>query len=94
MTKHKKAPHRNNFGSTSDNTAPTMTRPMPWPYQSKEARDRAAEAAIAGIRALQPIIGDLPITSEERLRRSAVAITKLHEIAFLLKEVGAPIEMP
>lgn len=93
MAKRTKATNRSNFGRTSDKTAP-MTQPLPWPYQSKEQRDRAAEAAVAGIRALQPVLGDLPLTSEERLRRVAVALTKLHEVAFLLKDAGAPIEMP
>ena len=65
-------------------------RPRPWPNNAREARDRAAEAAVAGIRALEPVVeGERSYTETERLRREALALNSLQTIARLLESVGA-----
>lgn len=65
-------------------------RPRPWPNVAREVRDRAAEAAASGIRALEPIVsGERPVTELERLRREAIALNALQSIARLLESVGA-----
>ncbi len=65
-------------------------RPRPWPNVAKEARDRAAEYACSGIRALEPVVaGERDLTETERLRREAQALSCLHTIARLLELVGA-----
>lgn len=65
-------------------------KPRPWPNTAKEARDRAAEAAVAGIRALEPVVeGERSYTETERLRREALALNSLQTIARLLESVGA-----
>lgn len=65
-------------------------KPRPWPNIAKEARDRAAESATRGYRALLPIVeGDKGYTETERLRREAIALNALTEIIRLLESVGA-----
>ena len=65
-------------------------RPRPWPNVAKEARDRAAEAAVEGIRTLEPLLKDgSGMTETEKLRRAAVALNALQKIARLLESVGA-----
>ena len=61
----------------------------PWPNVAKEARDRAAEAAVEGIRALEPLVSGKDLTETEKLRRAAVALNALQRIARLLESVGA-----
>jgi hypothetical protein len=53
-------------------------------------RDRAAEAAVEGIRALEVFTTDRVITENERMRRVFVALNALQRIARLLESVGAP----
>lgn len=65
-------------------------RPREWPNVARDARDRAAEAAVMAIRALEPVVcGDRPMTETERLHRTAVALNALQTIARLLESVGA-----
>jgi len=64
--------------------------PREWPNVAKDARDRSAEAAVKGIRALEPVfLSDQPITETERSRRESVALNCLQTIARLLESVGA-----
>lgn len=65
-------------------------KPRPWPNNAKEARDQAAEAAIAGIKALEPVLtGAAPLNETERIRREAIALNALQKIARLLESAGA-----
>ena len=67
-----------------------MTRPKRWPNWAKEARDRSAEEAIRGIRALRPLVdGEETIDPTEILRRQAIALDALQSIARFLENVGA-----
>lgn len=66
-------------------------KPREWPNVARDARDRAAEAAVMAIRALEPVVvGSRPMTETERLHRAAVALNALQTIARLLESVGAP----
>lgn len=51
----------------------------PWPNTALAARDVALMEASRGLRALRPLI-DTRFTSEEQLRRVAIAIDALREI--------------
>lgn len=64
-------------------------KPLSWPYIAKDARDRAAEASVAGIHYLEPLLGELPLTDVERMRRVALALSKFQEVARLLESCGA-----
>jgi hypothetical protein len=67
-----------------------MTRRREWPNAAKEARDRSAEEAVVGIRALEPVVlGDRQMTRTEQLRRQSVALNALQKIARFLEGVGA-----
>jgi hypothetical protein len=63
-------------------------KPRPWPNVAKEIRDRSAEEACRGLRALIPLL-DNQTTKEEEIRRIATAINCLQTIARLLESVGA-----
>lgn len=66
-------------------------KPREWPNVAKAARDMAAEAAVAGIVALEPLVLDeRGITESERVRRMARALNCLQRIARVLESVGAP----
>lgn len=66
-------------------------KPREWPNAAKNARDLAAEAAVAGILALEPIVlEERAMTEGERLRREARALNCLQRIARALEGVGAP----
>lgn len=67
-----------------------MTRARPWPNVAKEARDRAAEEAILGIRALRPMVRGERLEPVESMRRLAIALSTLQSIERLLESVGAP----
>jgi hypothetical protein len=57
---------------------------------AREARDRAAEEAVAAIVALEPVLaGEHTFTETDRLRREALALKALYKIARLLEGVGA-----
>lgn len=67
-----------------------MTRARPWPNNATEQRDLAAEAAVKGIRALQPLVEGSHFDGTETLRRQSIALACLHTIARCLESVGAP----
>lgn len=66
-------------------------RPRPWPNNAREARDRAAEEAAMGIKALHPLITeDRIFTEREMLLRISRALAALQTIARHLESAGAP----
>lgn len=65
-----------------------MTDPRPWPNNAKEARDLAAEQAIVGRYAIEPMLTST-YSPEETIRRIAIAVVALHKISRLLESVGA-----
>ena len=66
------------------------TQRREWPTSAADARDKAAEAAQRGIRALRPLIlGEAPFDRTEQLRRIAVALDSLQSIARHMEFVGA-----
>jgi hypothetical protein len=65
-------------------------KPRPWPNNAKEARDRAAELAAEGIRALRPLIfEDRIFTEKERLQRESRALQALMDIIRYMEREGA-----
>ncbi|MDY6877339.1 MAG: hypothetical protein SWK90_14205 [Chloroflexota bacterium] len=67
-----------------------MTIPRPWPNWAKEARDRAAEEAVRGMRALRPLVeGKMAFDRTEVLRRQAITLDALQQVARFLEGVGA-----
>ncbi len=61
-------------------------KPREWPNLAKAARDDAAEAAVAGIHALEPILwNERPMTEQERIQREARALNALQKIVRLLE---------
>ena len=68
-----------------------MSEPRAWPNVAKEARDRSAEEAQRGQRALRPIVeGETVFDRTELLRRQSVALDALNTIARFMESVGAP----
>ncbi len=67
-----------------------MTDARPWPNVAREARDRFAEEAIRGQRALRPLVAGETFDRTETLRRVAVALDALSIIARWMEAVGAP----
>jgi len=65
-----------------------MTKARTWPNNAKEIRDRAAEEAIRGLLAIEPLL-EASLTKEDQIRRIAITISSLRKIERLLKEVGA-----
>jgi hypothetical protein len=67
-------------------------KPREWGNQAKEQRDQAAEAAIRGLRALEPLVNeDRTFTENERWRREAVARDCLKTVLLLMVQAGAPV---
>jgi hypothetical protein len=66
-----------------------MTQPREWPNVAKEARDRAAEEAARGLRAIRPLLDGKEVTEIEKIRRIGVAIDAFQTILRLLENVGA-----
>ena len=67
-----------------------MTKMREWPNNMREARDRSAEEALRGIRALRPLVaGTRQFTVTETLQREAVALDALQTIARFLERAGA-----
>ena len=65
-----------------------MTTAREWPNRAKNARDNTAKRAVAGIKALQPILtGKLP--QEEIVRRVAIGTENMQHIARMMEAVGA-----
>lgn len=69
-----------------------MTKARAWPNNAAWARDCAAEDAMTGIRALRPLVEGSSFTREEVLRRQAIALTALYDIASVLHGAGAQIQ--
>ncbi len=67
-----------------------MTAPRLWPNVARELRDRAAEYAISGIQALEPIVEGQSFDRTETLRRQSVALKALIQIARCMEGAGAP----
>ena len=65
------------------------TTPRDWPNRAKEARDRAAEEAARGLRALEPILGEQQMVVSEEVRRVAIAINSFQTILRFLEREGA-----
>ncbi|RMG02004.1 MAG: hypothetical protein D6735_10965 [Acidobacteria bacterium] len=65
-----------------------MTRPREWPNFAKEVRDRAAEEAARGARALEPLL-EQEVSETERVRRVGIAMKCFQIILRLLESVGA-----
>ena len=65
-----------------------MTEPRPWPNNAMEVRDLAAEEAIRGRWAIEPLLTQ-KFTAEEAVRRLAIAIVSFQKISRLLESVGA-----
>ncbi len=63
--------------------------PREWPNVAKDARDRSAEAAVMGIRALEPMVNGTHMDEVEKLRRIAIALNNYQRIARMLESVGA-----
>ena len=66
--------------------------PREWPNKMKSFRDRAAESACDGIKALLPLLKQTQVTREEEIRRIAMAVNHFQDIARLLEAAGAPTE--
>ncbi len=66
-----------------------MTKRHEWPTSAAEARDKSAEAAQRGIRALRPLVLGEQFDRTEQLRRIAVALDSLQTIARYMEFVGA-----
>ena len=65
-------------------------KPRDWPNVAREVRDRSAEAACEGIRALEPIVmAEQQFTETELLRRVNKGLNLFQRIARLLESVGA-----
>jgi len=71
-----------------------MPKPRPWPNNAKEARDRSAEDAAAGIRQLQPIASGTDMSQASVLVRVMKAINYFLRILMRMKEQGADIDVP
>lgn len=67
-----------------------MTESRPWPNWAKEARDRCAEEAVRGQRALRPLVAGEQFDRTETLRRQAIALDACTTIARFLEALGAP----
>lgn len=64
-------------------------KPREWPNNAKRQRDEAAEAAVTGIRILEPLVNGEEMTETEQLRRQARALNLFQKIARLLESIGA-----
>ena len=67
-----------------------MTEARAWPNVAREARDRCAEEAQRGQRALRPLVAGETFDRTETLRRQANALDALNTIARFMESVGAP----
>lgn len=65
-----------------------MTKAREWGNSAREARDRAAEEAAKGIRALAPML-EREMTETEKIRRIAIGVSSLQTIARLMESQGA-----
>jgi hypothetical protein len=65
-----------------------MTQARLWPNSAKEARDRSAEEAMRGLRAIEPML-DREMTETEKIRRLAIAVSSFQTILRMLEREGA-----
>ncbi|TRZ51166.1 hypothetical protein D4S03_05505 [bacterium] len=65
-------------------------KPLPWPYQAKEARDRSAEEAMYIVNQLKPLIDGVPMVEADWVRRVARAVLAAETILRHLEMQGAP----
>lgn len=68
--------------------ADTVTEPRPWPNNAREVRDLAAELAITGRWAIEPMLTG-KFSAAESIRRIAIAIVTFQKISRLLESMGA-----
>ncbi len=68
-----------------------MTAARPWPNNARYLRDETAMQAVRGARALRPLVEGSRCTSEELLRRLALALDSLQTIHRLMLQAGAPV---
>jgi hypothetical protein len=68
-------------------------KPHPWPTNAKNARDDAADACVASLLALQPLITGRGISDADSLRHLAVINHNLQFIKGTLESVGAKTRM-
>lgn len=66
-----------------------MTRPRDWPNNAKEARDRSAEEAVRGLRAIKPLLDGKEVAELEKVRRIAIAVDAFQTILRILEKEGA-----
>lgn len=66
-----------------------MTDPRTWPNNAADARDRAAEAAVRGVRTLDPLVNGDNLPKEEQARRVGLAWGLFQLIARILEGAGA-----
>jgi hypothetical protein len=67
-------------------------KPRAWPQVARAARDQAADQALSGMKALEPLLeNERPVTESERIRRENKAFRALEKIAWLMQNQGAPI---
>ena len=64
-------------------------QPRPWPNIAKEARDRAAEEAVHGIKILNYVLNEAVLDSRVERLEIARALICFLNIARLLESVGA-----
>jgi len=64
------------------------TKPRDWPNVARMARDRAAEEAMRGLKAIRPMLHH-DFTETEKVRRVATAVDALQQVARHLESVGA-----
>ena len=65
-----------------------VTEPRPWLNNAKSVRDLAAELAITGRWAIEPML-TRKFSTAESIRRIAIAIVTFQKISRLLESVGA-----
>jgi hypothetical protein len=65
------------------------TKPRELSNTAREARDRAAEAANAGLLAMGPLLDLGPMTEGERMRRVALGVRSLTTVVRGMEFIGA-----
>ena len=66
-----------------------MPQAREWPNKAAAARDRSAERAVVGLRALHPIITGAKLSQDEYIRKVAQASTEFSAIVRMMEAVGA-----
>lgn len=71
-------------------TEAETNKPLPWPYQAKDARDTSAELAAKIDRLLTDIVEGKPMSEAEIIRRVAQATIAAKDILRHMEAQGAP----